>query len=118
MPAADAFEGFTHRQALDQGGRRMAGGAMHLINRSQPPGERRGAMALAQFAQIKRHRVRRGGERGKSFLPAPVFEMAPVGAVGAQGGLGFGGPDVLFRLAGQARQFGRIGSRDRWAKPP
>jgi hypothetical protein len=61
------------------------------------------------FSQIEGHRVRRGGERGKALLPAPGLEVAPVGAVGAQGGIALGGAQVLAGLAGEALPFGRVG---------
>ena len=66
-------------------------------------------MGRRDFPQVEGHGVRRGWKGRKVLLPAPLFEVTPVGAVGAQGGIAFGGADVLPGLAGQAFEFSRFG---------
>jgi hypothetical protein len=64
------------------------------------------------FSQIKGHRVRRGGEKGKALLPAPGLEVAPVGAVGAQAGIA---PARMYSRAWLVRRSHSAGSGARRA---
>ncbi len=109
VDAADTLERLAHAEVLHECGGGQSGRPVDFVDGGEPPGERGGAVRGSDLAQVESHGVGRGGKSRESLLAAPLFEVAPVGAVGAQGGIGLGGEDIVAGLAGEAVQLGRIG---------